>query len=212
MRFDLFAADAIVHSDRIANGSCVDPTAATAGQARPCRPHVVLCGTGPRREDSPASARTKHPLENVHHIVHGQIGAEGPSAITDHVLYELESVPACRSLRAVAARPRVPAAQADVANRRDDFGSAARGAVCRAVRSADGPAVNQSGLNGLASGGTSALDTGTFTVSAIQPIQYTVQEVSGLLDPANEVQLHDVHLLPSPAPHACAARAALPVL
>eukprot|EP00892_Ulva_mutabilis_P009622 jgi/Ulvmu1/7031/UM033_0090.1 len=61
-----------------------------------------------------------------------------------------------------------------------------------AVKSVDDHGVNNSGLNGLTVNGTSALDTGTFTVSAVQPIQYTVREVPGLLDPANETLLSGV--------------------
>lgn len=57
------------------------------------------------------------------------------------------------------------------------------------IKSMEDPDVNASGLNGLTVGGTAALETGTFTVSAVQPIQYTVKEVPGLLDPANEVCL-----------------------
>lgn len=57
------------------------------------------------------------------------------------------------------------------------------------IKSADDPDVNASGLNGLTVGGTDALETGKFTVSAAQPIHYTVREVPGLLNPANEVRL-----------------------
>lgn len=57
------------------------------------------------------------------------------------------------------------------------------------VKSVHDPDVNASGLNGLTVGGTDALETGKFTVSAVQPIQYTVREVPGLLNPANEVRL-----------------------
>lgn len=57
------------------------------------------------------------------------------------------------------------------------------------IKSIEDPDVNAPGLNGLTVGGTAALETGTFTVSAVQPIQYTVKEVPGLLDPANEVCL-----------------------
>lgn len=51
------------------------------------------------------------------------------------------------------------------------------------------PQANKPGLNGLTTGGTSALETGTFTVSAVQPIEYTVREVPDLLDPANKVRV-----------------------
>ena len=101
---------------------------------------------------------------------------------------EVEQVRACRPTGAMAAVPRSLASRSShdaklSINRRPN-----RDAARCAVRSANDPAVNKSGLNGLTTGGTSALDTGTFTVSAVQPIQYTVQEVSGLLNPANEVQ------------------------
>ena len=62
-----------------------------------------------------------------------------------------------------------------------------------AVKSVEDPNVNAPGLNGLTVNGTQALETGTFTVSAVQPIQYTVREVPGLLDPANEVCTPPLH-------------------
>ncbi|KAK3281372.1 hypothetical protein CYMTET_10831 [Cymbomonas tetramitiformis] len=52
--------------------------------------------------------------------------------------------------------------------------------------------VNLPGLNGLQQSGLSGLITGEFTVTAKQPIEYVVKEVSGLLDPQNRTLLSDV--------------------
>jgi 3-dehydroquinate synthase len=45
--------------------------------------------------------------------------------------------------------------------------------------------INQVGLNGLRLGGTSGLQTGKFTASAVIHLEYTVEQVSGLLEPSN---------------------------
>lgn len=53
-------------------------------------------------------------------------------------------------------------------------------------------AVNRTGLNGLSQYGTVGLSTGTFHVSAVQPINYIIEEVEGLLDPNNKTLLRGV--------------------
>lgn len=107
---------------------------------------------------------------------------------------------ACRLVAARVAEPVdrfVPKVSPSVPLRRD---------VPR-IKSVTDPDVNASGLNGLNVGGTDALETGTFTVSAVQPIQYTVREVPGLLDPSNETLLsgvipesHPLQILPGRSP------------
>lgn len=52
--------------------------------------------------------------------------------------------------------------------------------------------INQPGLNGLASSDLQGLLTGEFVVSAAQPIEYKVKEVSGMLDPSNPTLLVDI--------------------
>jgi 3-dehydroquinate synthase len=52
--------------------------------------------------------------------------------------------------------------------------------------------MNTPGLNGLTAGGISGLQTGSFQVVAAQPVSYTINEVSGLLDLDNEALLRGV--------------------
>ncbi|CAL5223885.1 g6478 [Coccomyxa viridis] len=52
--------------------------------------------------------------------------------------------------------------------------------------------LNKTGLNGLSQCGTDGLQTGAFQVMTQQPINYTIEEVDGLLDPANKTLLRGV--------------------